>query len=118
MALNTQMGVIAERGLLAEAQALEVLAELMEASQRLVVPVSDVASGLTERYGEEYERPITNKWVGGLLRRRLHIQTYKSHGVYVVPMTERAKVEILCARYGVRGVVEAPSGDVGTWGTS
>ncbi len=118
MALNTQMGVIAERGLLAEAQVLEILAELMEASQRPVIPVADIASGLVERYGEEYERPITNKWLGGLLRKRLNIYTYKSHGVYVVPTTQRGKIEILCARYGVQMKAEKPAGDAGTWGTS
>jgi hypothetical protein len=118
MALNTQMGLIAERGLLVEAQVLEILAQLMEASQRPVVPVADVASVLTERYGDEYERPITNKWIGGILRRRLNIHTYKSHGVYVVPASERTKVEILCARYGVHAIAETPPGDLGTWGTS
>ena len=118
MALNTQMGLIAERGLSVEAQVLEILAQLMEAAQRPVVPVADVVGGLAERYGEEYERPITNKWVGGVLRKRLNIHTYKSHGIYVVPGTERTKVEILCARYGVRAVAETSSGDLGTSGTS
>jgi hypothetical protein len=114
MALDTQIGLIAERGLLVEAQVLEILAERMVASQRPVVPVADVASGLIERYGEEYDRPITNRWIGGILRKRLNIHTYKSHGVYVVPATERAKVEILCGRYGVNVIGEEPPGDMGT----
>ena len=114
MALKSQMGLIAERGLSVEAQVLEILAQLMEASQRPVVPVADVVVGLAERYGDEYEKPITNKWVGGILRRRLNIHTYKSHGVYVVPMTERTKAEILCTRYGVHAVAETPPGDLGT----
>jgi hypothetical protein len=117
MALDTQMGLIAERGLLVEAQVLEILAQLMETSMRPVVPVADVASGLIERYGEEYDRPITNRWIGGILKKRLNIHTYKSHGVYVVPANERAKVEILCARYGVHVIAETPAGDVGTLGT-
>jgi hypothetical protein len=118
MALSTQMGVIADRGLLVEAQVLEILAQLMEASPRPVVPVADLVAGITERYGSEYERPLTNKWVGGILRRRLNIHTYKSHGVYVVPKSERTKIEILCARYGVHAIAETPPGDVGTLGTS
>jgi hypothetical protein len=60
MGLETQLGLVAERGLLVEAQVLEILAELMATSQRPVVPVADVAFGLIERYGTEYERPITN----------------------------------------------------------
>jgi hypothetical protein len=117
MALSTQMGVIAERGLLVEAQVLEILAQLMEASQRPVVPVADLVVGLTERYGNEYERPLTNKWVGGILRRRLNIHTYKSHGVYVVPASERTKIDILCTRYGVQAVAKTQPGDLGTLGT-
>ncbi len=75
-----------------------IFAELMATSQRPVIPVAEVASGLIERYGAEYDRPITNRWVGGVLRKRLNIHTYKSHGVYAVPMNERSKIELLCRR--------------------
>jgi hypothetical protein len=113
MALNTQFGLIAERGMLVEAQVLEILAQLMAASQRPVISVADVVSGLTERYGGEYDRPLTNKWAGGILRKRLNIHTYKSHGVYVVPISERSKIDILCTRYGVQAIPETQSGDLG-----
>lgn len=120
-AAEAQTNLIAERGLLAEAQVLEILANLMATSDRPVIPIADVAAGLNSRYGDEYERPITNRWVGSVLRRRLNLRTYKSHGVYVVPMTLRDKVELLCTRYGVIVTSEVPgtleSGDVGTSGT-
>src|SRR5215831_5384959 len=118
LALEAQMVTIAERGLLVEAQVLEILAQLMDTSQRPVVPVADVAMGLAQRYATEYGWPITNRWIGGILRKRLNIRTYKSHGVYVVPATEREKVEILCARYGVHVIADPPLGDLGTTGTS
>ena len=122
IASEIQASLVAERGLLVEAQVLEILAELMMTSERAFVPLADVTVGLIERYGAEYERPITNRWVGGTLRRRLNLRTYKSHGIYVVPATERAKIEALCTRYGVYVITgittPAPSGDVGTAGTS
>jgi hypothetical protein len=122
VALDAQAGLVAERGFLAEAQVLEILAELMVASERAVVTVADVTAGLIERYGGEYDRPITNRWIGSILRRRLHLRTYKSHGVYVVPMTERPKVDLLCTRYGVNSIYEVAaavkSGDMGTSGIS
>lgn len=122
VALNAQTNLVAERGLLVEAQVLEALAELMGTVQRAVVPVGDVTAGMIERYGAEYDRPITNRWVGGILRKRLNLRTYKSHGVYVVPMSERPKVEQLCARYGVNVITDVcppvELGDVGTSGTS
>jgi hypothetical protein len=108
MALEAQLGLVADRGLLVEAQVLEIVAELMADSQRPVVPVADIVSIFIERYGFEYERPITNRWIGSILRKRLNIGTYKSHGVYVVPMGDRSKIELLCARYGVSVIGSAP----------
>jgi hypothetical protein len=108
MALEAQLGLVADRGLLAEAQILEIVAELMAGSARPVVPVADIVSIFVERYGFEYERPITNRWIGSILRKRLNIGTYKSHGVYVVPMGDRSKIELLCARYGVSAIGSAP----------
>jgi hypothetical protein len=101
VAIEAQRGIVAERGLLAEAQVLEIMAELMASSNRPVVPVGEIAIGLIERYGAEYDRPITNRWVGSILRKRLNVQTFKSHGVYVVAIAERPKIELLCRRYGV-----------------
>lgn len=122
VALRVQEGIVAERGLSVEAQALEIVADLMATAGRPAVPIGEVVAGMTERYGSEYDRPITNRWIGGILRRRLGIQTYKSHGVYVVPASERAKVEVLSARYGIPSAADGAgavqSGDVGTSGTS
>src|SRR5665213_1529944 len=59
VASEMQAGIVAERGLLVEAQVLEILAELMAISERAFVPLEDVTVGLIERYGAEYERPIT-----------------------------------------------------------
>jgi hypothetical protein len=122
VALDAQANLVAERGLSAEAQVLEVLAELMNAQGGSAIAVAAIAVGMIEQFGSEYDRPITNRWIGGILRRRLNMQTYKSHGVYVVPTSEREKVELLCTRYGISSAVnvagEVQSGDVGTSGTS
>jgi hypothetical protein len=61
MALSTQASIVAERGLLVEAQVLEIFAELMASCKRPVVSIADIASGITERYGAEYERPFTHR---------------------------------------------------------
>jgi hypothetical protein len=108
MALEAQLNLVADRGLLVEAQVLEILAELMAGSQRPVVPVADIVAVFIERYEFEYERPITNRWIGNILRKRLNIGSYKSHGVYVVPTGDRSKIELLCARYGVSIIGSPP----------
>src|SRR5439155_21322186 len=83
------------------AQVLEIVADLMTGSDRPVIPLADIVTTFSERYAFEYDRPITNRWIGSILRKRLNVGTYKSHGVYVVPIGERAKIELLCQRYGV-----------------
>jgi hypothetical protein len=110
MGLEAQLSLVADRGLSVEAQVLEILAELMAASERPVIPVADIVAEFIERYGFEYGRAITNRWIGSILRKRLNIGTYKSHGVYVVPMGDRSKIELLCARYGVSVIGGPPPG--------
>jgi hypothetical protein len=122
IARNAQADLVAERGYAAEAQVLEILAERLSVGGRSSIPLGEVTTELIGRYGAEYERPITNRWVGGLLRKRLNVRTHKSHGVYVVPLIERAKVDLLCVKFGIHSVDGADpgvqSGDVGTLGTS
>lgn len=91
----------AERSASAEAGVLEILAEDISQSDRATIPLSEVVAAFIDRFGKDYERPITARFIGGILRKRLHLVTYKSHGVYVMPATERPKIEQLCIRYGV-----------------
>lgn len=100
MAREMQRGLVAERGLLVEAHVLEILGERFAADTSVALPLKQVVAALSARYREEYERPITNRWIGSVLK-RLTIRTVKSHGIYVVPASEREKVTLLCARYGV-----------------
>jgi hypothetical protein len=88
-----------ERGLSVEAQVLEVLISLMGTEPKNIT-VAAITDELFRRYGSEYERPITNRWVGSLLRKRLHLRTYKSHGVYMVTTTPE-NIDYLCSRYGI-----------------
>jgi len=91
----------AERSASAEAGILEILAEMISEPSRASIPVAEVTTAFVGRFGQEYDRPITNRFIGGILRKRLRLSTYKSHGVYVVPATEKQKVDQLCIRYGV-----------------
>jgi hypothetical protein len=123
IAFDAQARLLAERGVTPEAQVLEILAELIDQEDRSHVTVAALAAAMVERYGAEHDRPITNRWIGSILRKRLGLMTYKSHGVYVVSASERTRIELLCARYGVEVRKSGPvstmeSGDVGTSGTS
>lgn len=101
VAANAQARLIGERGDTVESHILEMLSELMVSSERPAVPVGAVTVAVVERYGHDYTRTITNRWIGGIIRKRLGLQTYKSHGIYVVPRGEYEKIKILCQRYGI-----------------
>ena len=111
VAQRAQTDLIAERGLRIEAQVLEIVCALLASAAGLTVGVAEITAKLADKYGADYERPITPRWVGGIIRKRLNLRTYKSHGVYVVPITEKSKVDLMCARYGVSAPdIEADTG--------
>ena len=98
--------MVADRGMDIEAQVLEVIRDLQR--QRSKLAVGEITAGFISRHGQEHERPITNKTMGNIIRRKLHIKTFKSHGVYVIPFTEFERLRRLYEKYGL---VEAPTSD-------
>jgi hypothetical protein len=111
---DAQSALIADRGQSVEAQVLEVLVVLMRSETGLGVSVGSITAALVERHGGEYARPVSERWIGSILRKRLGLRAYKTGGVFVVPITQRVDIERLCVRYGIE--VREP-GDVGTSGT-
>lgn len=89
-----------DRGMDTEAQVLQVIHDLREMSQG-PVPLKDVTQLFIDRHGDDYERKVTAKWVGFLIRKKLGLKPKKSHGVYVVPPEEVPKLEHLYGKYGV-----------------
>jgi hypothetical protein len=89
-----------ERATSPEATMVAVLLRLFEnGAERLTVAV--VTQAFNRATDQRFGRPASPKWIGWFLRTRLKLVTAKSHGVFVVPDTERAKVLVLAVRYGV-----------------
>jgi len=84
-----------------EAGVLEILTELCTEEGRAHVTIGEVTAAFIERHGSDYDRPITNRQIGGILRQRLRLTLYKTNGVYVMPITETPKVMEMAVRYGV-----------------
>ena len=101
--------LIVERGMDAEAYILEILRDLLAEPGEATVSVKTITSYFIERHGAEYDRKITPRWVGGLIRRRLGLITHKSHGVFVVARTELPKLPRLYRRYDVDSTKAAPA---------
>lgn len=88
-----------DRGMDTEGQVLEIICALREAGREL--SIKQIALSFGEKYGGDYDRPITPKWIGNLIRRKLHLKTRKSNGVFVIDGSEKASLERLYERYGI-----------------
>lgn len=84
-----------------EAGVLEILTELFKEEGRSHVSIAETTKLFSERFGADYERPITNKMIGNVVRKRLHLTVYKSHGNYVIPNSESTKITEMAKRAGV-----------------
>ncbi len=95
------LSVAAERYNSPEGHVVESLFALLQVPTGVVIPIARLVEEMSTRFSAEYERPITNRWIGRILRRRLGILVYKSNGRYGVPVTELEKVRMLAGRFGV-----------------
>ena len=97
---------ITDRGLDIEAQLLEVIRSMILDPEPKKLSIKNVTDAFTERFAKEYERHITPKWIGTIIRRKLQLKTHKSDGNFVIPPTEFPKLEQLYERYGIVGTLQ------------
>lgn len=92
--------VLNERADTLEAAMLGAIEETFGDAHGPHASVNAIATRFNMTSAEELGQPMTNKWVGGFIRKRLRLATLKTGGVYVVPATERGKLGAMLARYG------------------
>lgn len=105
--------IIAERGTDMEAQVLEVIRDLVASGLGTKLSVKEITGLFTDRHGEDYERKVTPKWIGSVIRKKLGLKTQKSDGVFVIPPWEEPKLARLYEKYGVGGGQTSSSRDDG-----
>ncbi len=93
--------MVTERGMDLEAQVLEVIRDLLASDSVEPLSVKDIAAWMSDRHGSEYQRPITARWIGSVIRTRLRLRTVRRHGVFIVPMEELPKLLSLYEKYGL-----------------
>ena len=96
-----QEGVVSDRAGSTEGQLLSVVAAAMAESEKTILPLSDITLAFAARFGTEYDRPITNRYLGGVLRNRLGLPLYKTNGIIAVALKDRSRLDALFVRYGV-----------------
>ena len=91
--------LVEERSEAAEAQILQVIRHLVAEGSRLAI--QDITRLFLARYGDQYERRVTPRWIGSLVRRRLGLKPSRSTGVFTLGPEDVARLASLYVRYGV-----------------
>lgn len=94
-----------DRSEAAEAQVLLVIRDLVAAGKRLAI--QDITREFVTRYGDDYERRVTPRWVGSLVRRRLGLRPSRSTGIFTLGPEEVARLASLYLRYGIEPSTKA-----------
>lgn len=110
-AMNQQAQTILDRGMEVEARVLEVIRDLLLEPFPARLSIKEITDRFLLRFGDEYDRRVNTKWIGGIIRSGLHLRTMKSGGVFVIPPDEIPKLGRLYERYGIEPhVVDETSG--------
>ena len=97
---------VAERGMTTEAEVLGVIQTLVEIHSE--PSIKEIAHSFAAKYGEGFERRVTPKWIGGIVRTRLLLKTEKRENGFVIPASEKKKLEWLYEKYGLLDKKESP----------
>jgi hypothetical protein len=98
-----------ERSEATEAQILSVIRDLVKGGARLAI--QDITREFIARHGEEYERRVTPRWVGSVVRRRLGLRPSRSTGVFTLGPEDVARLSALYVRFGVEAKRDTPDSD-------
>lgn len=82
-----------------EARMLIILRDAFSSADGMPVNIRAIADRFNAAHGAEYGQPVSHKSVGHILRKSLRLSTRKSNGIYVVPLSEKPKIDALSARY-------------------
>lgn len=82
-----------------EGRVLAILHEAFLASDGTPLSIGIIADRFNKAHGAEYGQPVSQKWMGHIVRKNLRLATHKTNGVYIVPISEKPKVDALSARY-------------------
>ncbi|HEY6141244.1 MAG TPA: hypothetical protein VI670_26100 [Thermoanaerobaculia bacterium] len=93
--------LVEERSEAAEAQVLQVIRDLVARGPEARLAIQDITREFVRRYGDEYERRVTPRWIGSLVRRRLGLKPSRSTGIFTLGPEEVARLASLYKRFGI-----------------
>jgi hypothetical protein len=112
---QTHADTLAERAASPAGHLIALLLDVASKDERSSIPITELTRAFIERHGSEYERPVTTRYIGALLRRALEIRPYQRHGVYQVGLNHQW-LAARAAHFGVEGAPTPAPGDQGDLG--
>jgi len=82
-----------------EARVLAVLKEAFDATDKAPVSIGTIAARFNAAHEAEYGQSVSDKRIGQVVRKNLRLSTRRFNSVYIVPATEKPKIDALSARY-------------------
>jgi len=92
-----------------EGHLLEVIAARREFDD--ILTIKELTHHFKVKYEAEYDQKITPKWIGNLVRRKLHLRTERRKEGYVISPGESEKINHLLERYGLKPEEAPPAPD-------
>src|SRR2546427_7462966 len=68
--------MIADRGMETEAQILEIIRDMLNSPFETRLSMTDITSWMIDRHSTDYERKITSKWIGNIIRKKLNLRIH------------------------------------------
>jgi hypothetical protein len=93
--------LVDERRESVEAQVLGVVRDLVARGPEARLGIQDITAEFVRRHGTEYEKRVTPRWIGSIVRRRLGLRPSRSTGVFTLGPEDVAKLAALYERYEV-----------------
>lgn len=84
-----------------EASVLEIIREVLEKAPEGRASIKEITRLFGIRHADEYDRRVTPKWIGSIVRKNLQLKTEKSNGIFVLVGNQRPKLERLWQVYGI-----------------
>jgi hypothetical protein len=96
-----------ERSEAAEVQILSVIRDLVSRGPDARLAIQDITREFLARYEAEYERRVTPRWVGSIIRRRLGLRPSRSTGMFTLGPEDVARLAALYKRFGLEPTDDA-----------
>jgi len=84
-----------------EAEVLDVIRSLVTKGPDTRLSIQDITNEFSARHGKDYERRVTPRWIGSIVRRRLGLKPTRSTGVYALGPEDVVKLAGLYEQFGV-----------------